>query len=508
MGALAFAQVVNTISNLLLVPLFLSRWNAGEYGEWMTLSALVAYLGATDFGMNSAAANALLSAYSKRDDQRFHSLQASALAFYITIASAVTLAAAVICALCPVGRWLGATQIPAATAAIVVWLLAGRLMWIMPAGQIWNIYRSTGDLATAQWFNNAQALMLTGITALVLVFHGGVLAVAAWTSLSFLSSATVAWFALSGSHPNLLPRLREANIRDFRALIKPSLWFGVIMVAMALSLNGPTLLVARLFGGAAVALFVTTRTLSGIVRQGVNIICWAIWPELTRFEGTGDYSALKAANRLLTAACLFGSIAVAGALWFEGESVLTTWTGGRLTPDRWLLRASLLYVVCQAPWFASSMVAVATNQNRKLAWSYLAAAVSGMAFIVVLQPWLHLAAVPCGLLVGEALACYHFVVRETCATVHERYVPFAARTWLTLSVAFSIAVSWAWVMHGIAHSPDILRWSAAGVSSALAAGLCVWLLFLQQKERNILVGWLQRSMGLQLRPTPEPETSA
>jgi O-antigen/teichoic acid export membrane protein len=381
-------------------------------------------------------------------------------------------------------------------------------MWIMPAGQIWNIYRSTGNLAAAQWFTNVQALVLTGITALVLVFHGGVLALAAWTWLPFLSGAVVAWFALSGSHPNLLPRLREANIKDFRALIKPSLWFGVMLFAMALSLNGPTLLVARFFGGAAVALLVTTRTLSGIVRQVGHTICNAIWPELTRFESVGAYSALKVANRLLTAACLFGSIAVAGGLWFEGESVLTKWTGGRLGTDRWLLRASLLYVVCQAPWFASSMVGVATNQNRKLAWSYLAAAVAGIAFIVVLLPWLHLVAVPCGLLFGEAVACYHFVVRETCARVDEQYTPFAAKTWLTLLVAFSFAVLVGWLIHGIPRAPDVLRWPAAGASSTLCSGLCVWFLFLQPTERNVLLGWLHRSVAAPLRFPTEPEISA
>ena len=134
-SALGFAQIFNIASNLILVPLYLSFWKAERYGEWIALSALVAYLSTADFGMNSAASNALLTAYSRKDYSKYRSLQASSMAFYIAVAAAVTLAVSVICISCPTAEWLGVSHIERGTAAAVVWLLAVRLMWSMQIGR-------------------------------------------------------------------------------------------------------------------------------------------------------------------------------------------------------------------------------------------------------------------------------------------------------------------------------------------------------------------------------------
>jgi len=65
--ALLTGQFLNVIGNLLLVPLFLSRWSSGVYGDWMALSAVVAYFGVTDLGVNSAAGNTMMAAYARGD---------------------------------------------------------------------------------------------------------------------------------------------------------------------------------------------------------------------------------------------------------------------------------------------------------------------------------------------------------------------------------------------------------------------------------------------------------
>src|ERR1019366_4225279 len=102
-------------------------------------------------------------------------------------------------------------------------------------------FRNTGNLALTQWIANANALLLTTVTALVLVLHGGMLALAAWSWLPLLVCLAAAWIAVRAQHAELLPRLSEANIADARTLLKPSVWFGVMMLAAAIALNGPTL---------------------------------------------------------------------------------------------------------------------------------------------------------------------------------------------------------------------------------------------------------------------------
>jgi hypothetical protein len=84
--AILSGQFLNVVGNLLLLPLFLSRWSTGVYGEWMALSAVVAHFGVTDLGMNPTAGNIMTAAYACGDLKRYRYLQGSAMAFYVGMA--------------------------------------------------------------------------------------------------------------------------------------------------------------------------------------------------------------------------------------------------------------------------------------------------------------------------------------------------------------------------------------------------------------------------------------
>ena len=292
-SAIFAGQFLNIVGNLVLVPLFLSRWSAGMYGEWMALSALVAYFGVTDYAMNSAATNALTAAYARGDLGRYRYLQGSAMAFYVGMALSVSLLFGFLTALLPVPAWIGIRHIPPLVAAGVAWLLAARILWQTPASQLWNIYRTTGNLAGTQWLWNLQFLGLLAVTATVLVLQGGVLRLAFWGAAPMIVVTLGAWFRLRRAHPELLPKLSETRIAGLRELLSPSLLFGLIMLSMALTLQGPVLLVSKALGGTAVVLLVTTRTLANVVKQMVAPVQAALWPELTRLDAVGAEAALR-----------------------------------------------------------------------------------------------------------------------------------------------------------------------------------------------------------------------
>jgi O-antigen/teichoic acid export membrane protein len=492
-AALGFTQIVNTAGNLLLVPLFLSYWSTEVYGEWIALSAAVAYFSTADMGMNRASGNALIKAYQRSEREQYQEIQASALLFYIGMASAVTALAVALCLLLPVTRWLGVVHIPRAAATFVMCLLAGRIMWTMPAGQIWNIFRTTGNLSASQWIVNLQMLGVIGATATVLCLGGGVAALAAWTWSPLLLCTLLAWFLVRRSHGDLLPRLRAASLRGVTALIKPSLLFALIMVAMVITLNGPVILVAHLLGGAAVALLVTTRTLANAAGQVPTILCWALWPELTRLDAVGDKAALRTAHTLLVAAYMAISITFVGTLWFEGQGFIGLWTRGHLSVQPWLLRTFLLYVLCQAPWIASSMLAGATNRHRKLAWCQLLAGVGGVVFVAVFLPRLALVAVPMGLFAGEALFCYHFVIADACTLTGTPYRQFATRVWFTLAFVTALTLAMSAAVHRLPIVFLPLRVVIAGAVSVITATAGVWTFLLDQSGRLLIADRFTRN---------------
>jgi O-antigen/teichoic acid export membrane protein len=471
------------------------------YGEWMALSALVAYFGVTDLGMNSAAGNAMTAAYARGDLRNYRYLQASAMAFYVGIAVSVSILFGFLVAFLPIPAWIGIRYIPPVVAAWVTWLLALRLLWQMPAAQLGSIYRSTGNLAATQWFGNLQSIGLLAVTASVLLLHGGVLHLALWGAVPMIAVTAGAWFSLRRSHPELLPKLSEARFEGFRELLSPSLLFGLIMLSMALTLQGPVLMVSSALGGTAVALLVTTRTLANVVKQMVAPVQLALWPELTRLDALGADASLRLGHRLLTIGSLTVCAAFGGALWFEGASVIEVWTGGRLTPGIWLLRLFLLALVLQAPWLASSLFTTANNRHRRLAYSYAITAILSLtATAFLLRPY-GLLAVPLGGIVGEALACYHFVVKDACGVLKEDYTRFAVRLWAGVAAISCSALAAGWLGHSLAIGPAPLRWFQVGVLNSVVAVLSGWCFGLGKDDRSRLMRWGKSKW-------PSPEASA
>jgi O-antigen/teichoic acid export membrane protein len=482
-------QVVNIVGNLLLVPLFLSRWSTGLYGEWMALSAMVTYFSVTDLGMNSAAANAMTAAYARGNLGRYRYLQGSAMAFYVGMALSLSLLFGFLAAVLPLPAWIGIRHIPPTVAAWVTWLLASTVLWQMPAGQIGGIYRSTGNLAATQWIGNLQAIGALAVTATVLLLHGGVLRLALLGAAPMIAVTAGAWFSLRRSHPELLPKLSAARVAGLRELLSPSLLFGLIMLSMALALQGPVLLVSRVLGGTAVALLVTTRTLSYIIKQVVGPVQSALWPELTRLDAVGAESALRLGHRLLMSASVGLSAAFVGALWFEGASVLAVWTRGKLTPDVWLLRFFLLAILLQVPWLTSSIFMIAINRHRRLARYYLISAVLALVAIALLIRPCGLLAAPLGVMIGEALACYHFVIKDACGVLKEEYARFAARLWCGVAAISCAAWGAGYLGHSLAVGPAPLRWIEVGSLTTVAAALAAWTLALRKDDRSRLRGW-------------------
>ena len=492
-------QFLNIIGNLLLVPLFLSRWSTGMYGEWMALSAVVAYFGVTDLGMNSAAANAMTAAYARGDRDRYRHLQASAMAFYVSVAFSVSLLFGLLTAALPIPAWIGIRHIPPVVAAWVTWLLASRLLWQMPAAQLGSIYRTTGNLAATQWFGNLQSIGLVAVTASVLVLHGGVLHLALWGAAPMIAVTAGAWFSLRRSHPELLPKLSGASITGLRELLRPSLLFGLIMLSMASTIQGPTVLVSAALGGTAVALMVTTRTLANVVRQMVTPVQVALWPELTRLDAVGAEQTLRLAHRLLLTGSVALSAAFAGALWFEGASVMAVWTRGKLPVDVWLLRFFLLAVVLQSPWYASSLFTVANNRHRRLARSYAISAGLTLVSIALLTYPCGLLAVPLGTIIGESLGCYHLVIKDACSVLKEEYAPFAVRLWSAVVATSCAAWGAGYLGHSVAVGPAPLRWLQVGALTTPAAALAGWSLALRKDDRSRLMS-SAKSRWLAVRP--------
>ena len=156
----------------------------------------------------------------------------------------------------------------------------------------------------------------------------------------------------------------------------------------------------------------------------------------------------------------------------------------------WLLRLFLIALVLQSPWLASSLFTAASNRHRNLSYSYAGTAVLSVAAMAGLIPVCGLLAVPIGMILGDAIACYHFVIKDTCNILDEGYARFAARLWLggplRRLVLPGASVTWG-ISSPSARVP--FRWLQVGALTTLAAALTSWQLGLRKDDRSRVASW-------------------
>ena len=474
--AIAGGQIINLVSNLLLMPLFLRHWTPLVYGEWLALSSLTSYLGTLDLGVNSAVSNRLLSAFTRGDREDYMRNQHSAAAFYLGLAVAGTLLAGLVVWLLPAAFWVRVTRGVVPGVAWIVWLLALQVLWVMPVGLLINFYSTVADPARSKWLNNCRAvgLLLLTVAGLLLGCRLRTMALLQLVPLAVMA-AYVLW-DMRRRFPQYLPGLTHARVSVMRELLKPSLMFALIMVAMSLSQQGSILVSSSMFGGIAVTVLTAVRTLSGVAMQTVRMIGTTAWPDFTILYAQGDLARLRQLNRLVVTASMTMCVAVASALWFEGTSVVSVWL--HLSVSSSFLRLMLLYLVLQSPWLANSNVTAAINLHQKQAWSYLASGALALASMALLAPRLGMNAVPVGLILGEVLACYHFVIKDTCTVIGEPYAAYVSRLWPGLTAVFGLSLLAGWLAHQAAWGPPVLRWVEVGAATLLVSFLmarCVWV---------------------------------
>ena len=486
LSALAAGQGLRTVGHLVLVPLYLRYWPATRYGEWLALSSLASYLSTLDVGLNTAGVTRLTQAYARGNREAYARYQASAVAFYTFLAGGGSIVWAVVVWQLPLGAWLTLSETPGVEAAWVTWLLGVQVLLAMPVGFLAGVYRSVGNLAWAEWLANARTLAAFALVPLVLGLGGGMPALAAAQLIPLgLLAGFVLWHR-TRRYPELTPNLREAKLSALRELFTPSLLIAVWLLGNIIALQGSVLLVSAELGGAAVALFVTSRTLTSLVRQVVFTANNALWPHLTALEAIGDYRRLQSLHHLLVAGSSALATAVGAGLWFVGDEVIAGWTGGRLAPDTILLRLLVVQVVLEAPWLASSVMPVAFNRPRVVALATLSASVGGLALASLLIGRFGIWAVPMGRILAEAAACYVLIPRDCCRQIRADYGAVARRHGVALLVGIALAGLLAGAASALVSGPTPVRWLAVGLAALIGSVVPAWTIGLRAGERALV----------------------
>ncbi len=396
LGANAFSQIITIAIQLLSLPAFLLYWDASQYGVWLLLSALPAYLSMADAGMVNAAGNKMTMAVGRADIAEANNVFQSAQLFMTIVCCSLAVITTPFALFGPLPSYMTTDQ----RIALAALLLA--VLFALYGGLSEAVFKATGRYAAgtmvgqltrlAEWMGYMLGLFLFRNYAGVALV--GLLARAGGTGVGV-------YLSQRGDH-GLKWGFRHASKAELVTMIKPAVSFMAFPLANALSFQGMTLLVGALAGTASVAVFGVYRTIARVAVQVTAMFSHALWPEFARLFGQGGMTAV---HPLFSRSALFGAAQAAMlsiALYFLSPFLLRIWTHGRIEFDPSLMALLLAYAAVGGVWHVPRILLMATNQHIGIAgWSLAAGALSiGLGWIFGLI-W-HVNGVGAAMLVSES----------------------------------------------------------------------------------------------------------
>lgn len=364
---------------LLQVPILLHALGGEDYGRWLVLSTVPAWLTLANTGFGTVAGNEMLMSVSSGDLGRGRSLYAASWKTAL-LTSNVLLPLVLVGTLClPVEQWVGLGADHAREVRVALCCLCLSVLLSLFTDVLALRLRAGRRSDMAAYLLGLQLWIELLLIWWVLGRGGGyeMLGLANLVS-SIICLVMTAWFG-RGLLPWLRLDWRAASRRDVVSLFRKGLHYQSLPVGHALILQGQLVAVHACLGGTAVALFGTTRTLVRLASQTTELVNHSVWPEFSRLFGLGELDRSARLHRISVMASVGSVLLLTGVLALFGSRIYGFWTDDILRIDTRLLLCFLPALPLNACWYTSSMVHLSCNRYEGLSHRYLAAAALTLA---------------------------------------------------------------------------------------------------------------------------------
>jgi O-antigen/teichoic acid export membrane protein len=409
-GANFLGQLINTVSRIVLVPLFLLAWGPDIYGEWLLLASLVAYLSLTEMGAQLYIVNRMTQAYAHRDHEQFCTILHTGLALFLIIPLAVFILFVAVIAFFNPASFLHITQTGHATVILVLAILAFQIVLSLPQSVLLRVYFAVEMLPRGVMLLNFMQLINLILLAGGLWLRWGMVAIAVLQLIPYGLVAGIALVDLNRKFPQFkILSLGHADLASGLSFIKPSLHFFLIQLGQAISLQGTVLVVGMLMGPIQVVLFSTLRTLVNLIRKFLDQLSHAAWPELTRLDAQADREKFLALFRIILRSTLMATIFFIIIFHFYGGYIYQFWLRKTVPFDQPVMDLFLIYIGQFIFWLACSHPLEATNRHHTLAKVLFISAILSITLAYLGGRHLGLPGVVLGMIIGDLVLPFWLV---------------------------------------------------------------------------------------------------
>ncbi|GAB3318863.1 hypothetical protein GCM10027299_10920 [Larkinella ripae] len=407
LGASAFGQASQILIQLVSVPVLIHYWGLVYYGEWLLLFTIPSYLTLSDVGLTSALSNELLIEVGTRNDTKAAKLLGNGMTFIIGFGGLGSALLALVLRFSDFTSWLKIRQIGESDAWLTLLFLMLYVLLLLQQELLSTVPRAEGDNASGRIWITITRLVEFGVVVVLVGLGAQAVAVA----LGYAAVRGLSWGIMFWVYRRRFSWVRQVTVGFFplaeiRHLLSPSLAFFGFALANALILQGSTILIGAFLTPVQVVVYTALRTLSNFIRQLMNLLTSAVWPELTRALVAHDFSKAVVLHRRVCQIALWTSVICLLLLETAGGPILAIWTKGAVQPVQPVFTLLLLATLPYSLWLTSATIAISVNRHQTIALSFVLSSLAALVAAVWLIPRFGLSGLAMGLLIGDCFMLF------------------------------------------------------------------------------------------------------
>lgn len=340
----AYGAIANVIAkgsffaaSFISVPLTVSYLGAEQYGIWIAISTLIAWLNISDFGFTSSLTNALSEANGKNDTSLAQRFVATAFWSLVIVSAFILLAAYLVLpriSICTIFNITGPAQLIDDTRlSLMIAVLLFCLSF--PSGIVLSVYTGFQELHRGNRWVIAGNMLSLIVLLIVIRYEGGIvlLTTGAMGSSTSVKLANLVYQAFV-EHPNLKPDPRVFCLKCLRRLWKLGVFYLIQQLGNIGMVNMQPLLLVSYLGPVAAGAFSVTYRLLSLPQQILILLLFPLIGSYGEARVRGDLVWIHKTFRWTIAGSTIFAILAVIPLAMTSPLIVDIWTHHMIATDR------------------------------------------------------------------------------------------------------------------------------------------------------------------------------
>lgn len=302
---------ISILCSLLIVPLTINYVSSYEYGIWLTVSSLVAWLSFFDIGIGNGLRNRFIEAIENHDDNRARIYVSTAYAIIALIVSAVWITAISVSFFIDWCEVLNAETALSKELLITILIVITNFSILFILGLNRTLLNAIQKPALASAFDTASQVMLCVVLIIITNFTKGnliYLALAMGGTSMFVLIMSNIW-----TYNTLLkkytPSLKFVKFRYARDIMSLGIMFFFLQILAIAFYQTNNLIISHYLGPEEVTVYNVAFKYMQVLPMAFTIILTPFWSAFAEARVNGDYKWMKAVRKkLMKTLLLFGIV--------------------------------------------------------------------------------------------------------------------------------------------------------------------------------------------------------